>query len=73
LVTDLRQTSQAYPQAPDTDKEALIATLHRLVEFYPAHIWKEDYLLFPMTDKFFPTANKRPYHRGSNNTSLNRS
>jgi hypothetical protein len=31
LVADLQQTSQAYLQAPDTDKEALIATLHRLV------------------------------------------
>src|SRR5579872_1216715 len=51
LVADLRQTSEAYLRAPDTDKEALIGTLHRLVELYPAHIWKEDYLLFPMTNK----------------------
>jgi hemerythrin-like domain-containing protein len=41
LVADLRQTSQAYLRTPNTDKEALIATLHRLVELYPAHIWKE--------------------------------
>jgi hypothetical protein len=61
LVADLQQTSQAYLQAPDTDKEALIATLHRLVELYPAHISKEDYLLFSMTDKILSDTNKRPY------------
>jgi cell division protein FtsB len=70
LVADLQQTSQAYLQAPDTDKEALIATLHRLVELYPAHISKEDYLLFSMTDKILSDTNKRPYHRGSNDMSL---
>jgi len=49
-VEDLRQTSEAYLRARDTDKEALIGTLYRLVELYPAHLWKEDYLLFPMTN-----------------------
>jgi hemerythrin-like domain-containing protein len=29
----------------------LATTLHGLVELYPPHIWKENYLLFPMTDK----------------------
>jgi hemerythrin-like domain-containing protein len=29
-------------------KYRVVALLRRLVELYPAHIWKEDYLLFPM-------------------------
>jgi hemerythrin-like domain-containing protein len=38
-----------------TDKErgclSLTQALQSLVTLYPAHIWKEDYLLFPMTTK----------------------
>ncbi|MGD0466880.1 MAG: hemerythrin domain-containing protein [Terriglobales bacterium] len=51
LMADLKQTSEAYFRSGNTDEEALIGTLHRLIELYPAHIWKEDYLLFPMTGK----------------------
>jgi len=51
LMADLKQTSEAYIRSGNTGKKALIGTLHRLIELYPAHIWKEDYLLFPMTGK----------------------
>ena len=64
LVADLRQTSEAYLRAPDTDKEALIGTLHRLVELYPAHIWKEDYLLFPMTNKILSDGEQEALSQG---------
>ena len=50
-MADLKQTSEAYIRSGNTGKKALIGTLHRLIELYPAHIWKEDYLLFPMTGK----------------------
>jgi hemerythrin-like domain-containing protein len=32
-------------------KERLISNLRGIADLYPAHIWREDYLLFPMTDK----------------------
>lgn len=51
LLADLKLTSETYIRAPHAGKEALIGTLRRLIELYPAHIWKEDYLLFPMTNK----------------------
>jgi hemerythrin-like domain-containing protein len=30
---------------------AVITALRALTQLYPSHIWKEDYLLFPMTNK----------------------
>jgi hemerythrin-like domain-containing protein len=32
-------------------REALVKTLRVLATFYPAHIWKEDYLLFPLAGR----------------------
>jgi hemerythrin-like domain-containing protein len=29
----------------------VVALLRRFVELYPTHIWKEDYLLFPMAQQ----------------------
>jgi len=51
LMADLKLTSETYLRTPNAGKEALIGTLRRLIELYPAHIWKEDYLLFPMAEK----------------------
>jgi hemerythrin-like domain-containing protein len=51
LMADLKLTSETYIRTPRAGKEALIGTLRKLIELYPAHIWKEDYLLFPMTNK----------------------
>jgi hemerythrin-like domain-containing protein len=51
LMADLKLTSETYIRTPGAGREALIGTLRRLIELYPSHIWKEDYLLFPMADK----------------------
>jgi hemerythrin-like domain-containing protein len=51
LMADLKITSATCVRTPSAGKEALIGTLRRLIELYPAHIWKEDYLLFPMAEK----------------------
>ena len=51
LMSNFKQTSEAYNRSGNSDKEALMGTLHRIIELYPAHIWKKDYLLFPMTGK----------------------
>jgi hemerythrin-like domain-containing protein len=47
----LKLTSTTYIRTPNAGREALTGTLRRLIELYPAHIWKEDYLLFPMAEK----------------------
>ncbi len=50
-MADLKLTSETYMRTPGAGRDALIGTLRRLIELYPAHIWKEDYLLFPMAEK----------------------
>jgi hemerythrin-like domain-containing protein len=38
--------------AGDADaKVTVVESLRAIVDLYPGHIWKEDYLLFPMTNK----------------------
>ncbi|HSB68031.1 MAG TPA: hemerythrin domain-containing protein [Candidatus Methylomirabilis sp.] len=51
LVRDLEAATEAYLQGGLGAREALAKSLRGLVALYPNHIWKEDYLLFPMTDK----------------------
>jgi hemerythrin-like domain-containing protein len=41
----------AYIRGNSSAKGPLIESLRGLIELYPNHIWKEDYLLFPMTNK----------------------
>jgi hemerythrin-like domain-containing protein len=33
--------------------------LHGLIDLYPNHIWKEDYLAFPMADKILSDDEQR--------------
>ena len=40
-------------------EETLINTLEALAEFFPDHIWKEDYLLLPMAEKVLSEEDKR--------------
>jgi len=49
LLAQLDDATQAF--LTSGAKEALIITLHTLVRLYVDHIWKEDYLLLPMSDK----------------------
>ena len=51
LVKQLSEAVDTYAGNGGTAKDSLIQALHGLVELYPGHIWKEDYLLFPMTNK----------------------
>lgn len=48
LLHELAKVSAAYLQNPLVLRHRLAAVLRHLAEIYPAHIWKEDYLLFPM-------------------------
>ena len=43
--------SSVAPRGEPPAREDLVKSLRALVAFYPNHIWKEDYLLFPLAGK----------------------
>ena len=51
LVSQLAKVAAVYVHNPGAVRYRVIDLLQQLVEFYPAHIWKEEYLLFPMARK----------------------
>ena len=51
LVKELAAAVEAYGAGDASAKESLVKSLRGVVGLYPNHIWKEDYLLFPMTNK----------------------
>lgn len=51
LMDELNSAATAYIEHPERGRLTLIQVLQSLVALYPAHIWKEDFLLFPMADK----------------------
>jgi hemerythrin-like domain-containing protein len=55
LVAKLTSVSDSYIK-DGSEKELLRTTLLSLAELYGGHIWKEDYLLFPMTNKVLSDA-----------------
>jgi len=59
LTADLGAAVEAYLKAPGETVELLVKTLRGFVELYPGHIWKENYLLFPMTDKILDELEQR--------------
>lgn len=59
LMSDLRLESELYRDIPNEGRRGLIDTLRKLVEFYPSHIWKEDYLLFPMAEKLLSKSEQK--------------
>ena len=51
LVAEFTEAIEAYASGADGSVTGLAAAMRALAELYPAHIWKEDYLLFPMSEK----------------------
>ena len=51
LTQDLAQASVEYAANPNAGRSALSEVFSKLMLFYPAHIWKEEYLLFPLVRK----------------------
>lgn len=51
LVQELATAAAAYTPGNPSVKASLIKSLRGLTELYPNHIWKEEYLAFPMTNK----------------------
>lgn len=59
LVTDLAEATETYIKGSPLAKESLVKSLHALTDLYPNHIWKEEYLAFPMADKILSSEEKR--------------
>jgi hemerythrin-like domain-containing protein len=62
LATMIDQLSAAvdiYIESAGAVNATLIDTLQAVAEFYPDHIWKENYLLLPMADKVFTEADQQ--------------
>lgn len=51
LVAQLAQAIEAYASGTASARDSVMEPLRGLVELYPNHIWKEEYLLFPMSNK----------------------
>lgn len=51
LVKELAEAAEACQSGEPAAKGAVVKSLRGIAALYPNHIWKEDYLLFPMTEK----------------------
>jgi len=51
LVGQLAKVAAVYVHNPAIVRYRVIDLLQQLVELYPAHIWKEDFLLFPLAQR----------------------
>lgn len=51
LTQELAKASVEYAANPNAGRSALSEVFSKLMQFYPAHIWKEEYLLFPLARK----------------------
>ena len=51
MVGELADAIRGYAAGEPLARENLVKSLRALVALYPSHIWKEDYLLFPLAGK----------------------
>ena len=54
LMTALTDAIDKYAKGNPTAKGSISAVLKGAIDLYTDHIWREDYLLFPMTEKVLP-------------------
>ncbi len=59
LVGRLAKVAAVYVQSPDVVRYRLVDLLQQLAELYPAHIWKEDFLLFPLAQQSLSTTEQQ--------------
>lgn len=59
LVAQLAQAIEASASGTASARDSVAETLRGLIELYPNHIWKEDYLLFPMSNKVLGAADQQ--------------
>lgn len=72
MIDQLSSAVDIYIQSGGTVNSTLIDTLQALAEFYPDHIWKENYLLLPMADKVFTEADQRTLGQALHAIDLNK-
>jgi hemerythrin-like domain-containing protein len=53
-----------YRRTPVGNLEPLLRALQGLTDLYPGHIWKEDFLLFPMSRKVLSSEDQRTISEG---------
>lgn len=64
LVAELDQAVQAHvTQAAPAARATIVRCLRDLIALYPNHIWKEDYMVFPMTGKVLTEADNAELQR----------
>ncbi|MEX2228887.1 MAG: hemerythrin domain-containing protein [Dehalococcoidia bacterium] len=51
MISSLAEAIDDHARGETAARDAIAGMLDDLMEFYPRHIWKEDYLAFPMSDK----------------------
>lgn len=63
LVTELADAADTYQSGDPDAKKAVVKSLRELAALYPNHIWKEDYLLFPLTNKVLSLEEQQALYR----------
>ena len=59
LVGQLAKVAAVYVHNPEAVRYRVIDLLQQLAELYPAHIWKEDFLLFPLAQQTLSTTEQQ--------------
>lgn len=59
LVGQLAKAAAVYVHSPAAVRYRVIDLLQQLAELYPAHIWKEDFLLFPLAQQSLSTTEQQ--------------
>ncbi len=59
LVGQLAEVASIYVHNPAAVRYRIIDLLQQLAELYPAHIWKEDFLLFPLAQQTLSTTEQQ--------------
>jgi len=59
LVAQLAQATETYASGTAPARDAVTETLQGLMELHPSHIRKEEYLLFPMSNKVLGAADQQ--------------
>ena len=59
FVKELIQATTGYAENDSSTRDSLLKSLRGLIDLYPNHIWKEDYLAFPMANKILSDDEQR--------------
>lgn len=59
LTQELAGATEAYLRVGIAAKASLIRSLRGLIDLYPNHMWKEEYLLFPMANRLMSPKQQR--------------